>query len=234
MKPALLFFVDLTADVFQMTAYAVFLTIFILHNPGRIPLYALSDMAQVLRQLVVRMRSFFRYRALTHDMDNRFPEPTAEELANAESCIICRDQFEAGQISNTKKIPCGHIFHVNCLRTWFLMQQTCPTCRAEIPEAPRQRPPAPPAPQPAQRPLQAEPVHAQPQPQSLRNSPAASSFSQSSSAVASRGEREALVAHALAMAEFYTHQVKFWERQLQGPAPDERPPALPAALDKDQ
>lgn len=28
-----------------------------------------------------------------------------------------------------KKLPCDHIFHKSCLRSWFQRQQTCPTCR---------------------------------------------------------------------------------------------------------
>lgn len=34
--------------------------------------------------------------------------------------------------TNTKKLPCGHIFHTSCLRSWFQRQQTCPTCRLNI------------------------------------------------------------------------------------------------------
>jgi E3 ubiquitin-protein ligase synoviolin len=32
-----------------------------------------------------------------------------------------------------KKIPCNHIFHLDCLRMWLQHQQSCPVCRAEIP-----------------------------------------------------------------------------------------------------
>lgn len=35
-------------------------------------------------------------------------------------------------VSNSKKLPCGHIFHTSCLRSWFQRQQTCPTCRLNI------------------------------------------------------------------------------------------------------
>ena len=35
-----------------------------------------------------------------------------------------------------KKLPCNHIFHISCLRSWFLRQQTCPTCRMDILQAP--------------------------------------------------------------------------------------------------
>ena len=35
-------------------------------------------------------------------------------------------------ISGAKKLPCNHIFHATCLRSWFQRQQTCPTCRLEV------------------------------------------------------------------------------------------------------
>lgn len=31
-----------------------------------------------------------------------------------------------------KKLPCNHIFHTSCLRSWFQRHQTCPTCRLDI------------------------------------------------------------------------------------------------------
>jgi E3 ubiquitin-protein ligase synoviolin len=34
--------------------------------------------------------------------------------------------------AGAKKLPCNHIFHPNCLRSWFQRQQTCPTCRTDV------------------------------------------------------------------------------------------------------
>jgi E3 ubiquitin-protein ligase synoviolin len=60
-------------------------------------------------------------------------------------------------VSASKKLPCNHIFHTSCLRSWFQRQQTCPTCRLNIlrpsaPQTTRQQnqaqQPAAPAPQP--------------------------------------------------------------------------------------
>ena len=48
-------------------------------------------------------------------------------------CIICREEMLA---PSTKKLPCGHIFHKACLRSWFQRQQTCPTCRLDVLRAP--------------------------------------------------------------------------------------------------
>ncbi len=58
-----------------------------------------------------------------------YPDATVEELASANNvCIICREEMA----ERCKKLPCNHIFHVACLRSWFQRQQTCPTCRMDV------------------------------------------------------------------------------------------------------
>lgn len=60
----------------------------------------------------------------------RYPDATVEELAATDNiCIICREEMTS---SASKKIPCNHIFHASCLRSWFQRQQTCPTCRMNV------------------------------------------------------------------------------------------------------
>lgn len=66
-------------------------------------------------------------------MNNLYPDVTQEELANTDNvCIICREEMTGG----AKRLPCNHIFHVSCLRSWFQRQQTCPTCRLNVLRAP--------------------------------------------------------------------------------------------------
>eukprot|EP00933_Yihiella_yeosuensis_P031734 TRINITY_DN2532_c0_g1_i1.p1 TRINITY_DN2532_c0_g1~~TRINITY_DN2532_c0_g1_i1.p1 ORF type:complete len:395 (+),score=115.47 TRINITY_DN2532_c0_g1_i1:98-1186(+) len=91
----------------------------------------MADVIQVARKLAQRLRSFRRYRRISLNMDLRFPDATDEEIDENEHCVICRDSLFDG--SKPKKLPCGHIFHIDCLRSWLVMQQVCPTCRAEIP-----------------------------------------------------------------------------------------------------
>lgn len=52
--------------------------------------------------------------------------------------LILRCSFfhSEDMVNNSKKLPCGHIFHTSCLRSWFQRQQTCPTCRLNILRAP--------------------------------------------------------------------------------------------------
>ena len=78
-------------------------------------------------------------RRISTNMDERFPDVTDEEIDHNDNCVICRDSLFEG--SKPKKLTCGHIFHVDCLRSWIVIQQVCPTCRAEIPaDGPLARP----------------------------------------------------------------------------------------------
>jgi hypothetical protein len=62
----------------------------------------------------------------------RFPDVTAAELADTEQiCIVCREELTQG-----KRLPCGHILHFHCLLNWLQRQQTCPICRTSVLDAP--------------------------------------------------------------------------------------------------
>lgn len=68
-------------------------------------------------------------RRAIRNMNTLYPDATPEELAASDNiCIICREDM----VNTSKKLPCGHIFHTACLRSWFQRQQTCPTCRLNI------------------------------------------------------------------------------------------------------
>ncbi|NXV57558.1 SYVN1 ligase, partial [Molothrus ater] len=87
-------------------------------------------------------------RRAIRNMNTLYPDATAEELQAMDNvCIICREEMVTG----AKRLPCNHIFHTSCLRSWFQRQQTCPTCRMDVLRAslPPQPPPEAPAPAPA-------------------------------------------------------------------------------------
>lgn len=62
--------------------------------------------------------------------------------------VLVLYHFLTFSFKGAKKLPCNHIFHATCLRSWFQRQQTCPTCRLEVLRAPGV-PNTNPAPQPA-------------------------------------------------------------------------------------
>ena len=59
-----------------------------------------------------------------------------EELPHAEyngtlTCAICIETFKKGD--NYVILPCGHMFHKNCVETWLTNKKnTCPTCRGFV------------------------------------------------------------------------------------------------------
>ncbi|EQC32645.1 hypothetical protein SDRG_09621 [Saprolegnia diclina VS20] len=44
-----------------------------------------------------------------------------------DECVICM-----GVMNDAVKLPCGHLFHANCIDAWLRMRSTCPTCRHRL------------------------------------------------------------------------------------------------------
>ena len=45
-------------------------------------------------------------------------------------CTICLSELRTG--GGTSVFPCGHIFHKECIDTWFSYDNRCPCCRTEL------------------------------------------------------------------------------------------------------
>ncbi|KAH8583532.1 zinc finger protein [Cryptosporidium sp. chipmunk genotype I] len=127
-KNAILFYMEVFGDICSLITYLLFIILFLVLNPSRIPLYIMGDIFHVLKALYNKLSSFKRYRKLTKNIETRLQEATLEEIERIDTCIVCRDTLYIG----SKKIPCGHVFHLDCLKSWFIQQQTCPICRAPI------------------------------------------------------------------------------------------------------
>ncbi|CAJ0939153.1 unnamed protein product, partial [Mesorhabditis belari] len=105
------------------------------------PLFAVRPFYHSLRDFKKALADVVLSRRAINAMNNRFPVVSAEELSRMDAtCIICREEMTVE--SAPKRLPCNHVFHSNCLRSWFQRQQTCPTCRTNIlnnvPTAPAQ------------------------------------------------------------------------------------------------
>ena len=61
-------------------------------------------------------------------METNFPMATTQELENSsDDCAICWDKMESA-----RKLPCSHLFHNSCLRSWLEQDTSCPTCRTSL------------------------------------------------------------------------------------------------------
>jgi E3 ubiquitin-protein ligase synoviolin len=133
-----IFYVELLTDFLKLTTYlSFFLTVLTYYG---LPLNIVRDVFLTARSFVGRVRDLMRYRAATRDMDHRYPDalPAEMEALGDHTCIICREEMVSrgaagvgavagGPNTTPKKLPCGHIFHFHCLRSWLERQQSCPT-----------------------------------------------------------------------------------------------------------
>ncbi|KAK7745154.1 E3 ubiquitin-protein ligase hrd1 [Diatrype stigma] len=128
--------VDMQIDFVKLGIYSAFFAILMMFYG--LPIHIMRDLFMTARSFVKRLGALMRYRKALQDM-NKYPDATQEELAREDTCIICREEMrpwnpDAGAVerSRPKKLPCGHILHFGCLKSWLERQQVCPTCRRSV------------------------------------------------------------------------------------------------------
>jgi hypothetical protein len=48
-----------------------------------------------------------------------------------QSCSVCLEPVSSLNTTKTKRLTCGHAFHVPCIMKWFLQSDECPSCRTK-------------------------------------------------------------------------------------------------------
>lgn len=146
-KAVYLLYTELITGFIKTILYSCFMVIMI--KVHTFPLFAIRPMYLTLRGFKKSISDVIMSRRAIANMNTLYPDATPEELQQGDNvCIICREEMTTG----CKKLPCNHIFHTSCLRSWFQRQQTCPTCRMDVLRPPpppvQQQPPQPAAPPP--------------------------------------------------------------------------------------
>ncbi|KAG0219732.1 hypothetical protein BGX33_001049 [Mortierella sp. NVP41] len=86
------------------------------------------NMRSVFNNLRKKLASHQAYRQALKNMQALYPSATEKELVDySDDCAICRDSM-----TSAKVLPCGHIFHLFCIRSWLEHHSSCPTCRRSL------------------------------------------------------------------------------------------------------
>ena len=155
-KRRYLFALEVFTDFVKLMIYIVFFTVSITFNG--LPMHIMRDVYMTFASFSKRVSDYVAYRKATSDMDTRYPDATTEQI-RGDACIVCRESMDAweqpgveGQAQpaeqpptlapaparrrdeglRAKKLPCGHILHLRCLKAWLERQQVCPTCRRPV------------------------------------------------------------------------------------------------------
>ncbi|CAM2704568.1 unnamed protein product [Rotaria socialis] len=94
----------------------------------------------LFNELTQRLKRHKSYRNAMIRMEKKYPLLTKYDLEQKymkqnhvssldEVCSICWEKFEKARC-----LPCGHLFHQNCLRSWLEQDTTCPICRVSLQE----------------------------------------------------------------------------------------------------
>uniref|UniRef100_A0A6G1SFJ9 E3 ubiquitin-protein ligase AMFR n=1 Tax=Aceria tosichella TaxID=561515 RepID=A0A6G1SFJ9_9ACAR len=82
----------------------------------------------LLMEIRRRYRRHKHYMVVVQLMDSNFVNATKEDIEKFnDECAICWDSMDSARI-----LPCGHLFHNSCLRSWLEQDTSCPTCRTSF------------------------------------------------------------------------------------------------------
>lgn len=134
--PSTLMVDTMLLDFLKLSVYTAFFCVLLVFYG--LPIHIMRDLFMTTRSFVKRLSALMKYKQALRDM-NRYPDATADDLGREDTCIICREEMRpwdpnAGQLERhrPKKLPCGHILHFGCLKSWLERQQVCPTCRSSV------------------------------------------------------------------------------------------------------
>lgn len=134
------FVVETTLDTTRLITYIAFFFV-ILKPYGLPPLHILRDVYVTVMSLFTKINDFFKARRAQAAMDLEILNATEEDLSRDNVCIICREEMSVGNPQShryiPKKLPCRHVIHYGCLKSWLERSQRCPTCRRPVIERDR-------------------------------------------------------------------------------------------------
>lgn len=152
-----LFGLEVMSDFLKLVLYIVFFAVSVTFNG--LPMHIMRDVYMTFASFTKRVNDYANYKKATSDMNARYPDATTEEI-RGDACIVCRENMLAWEQApaaegappagepappprvrrdeglRAKKLPCGHILHLRCLKAWLERQQVCPTCRRPVITAP--------------------------------------------------------------------------------------------------
>ena len=131
-----LLYVDVVLDFMRLITYSFFFAV--VFSYYGLPLHLIRELYLTASSFTKRVHELLRYRRAVLQLDKMYPTLTQSDLESLHerTCIVCREDMSTNGDTNhtdkAKKLPCGHVFHFKCLRSWLERQQACPTCRRPL------------------------------------------------------------------------------------------------------
>jgi len=125
-RPEATLYAEVIHSTLQFVATATLFTVVLVADAR--PWYIVRRLYNAFVQLRVRISDLRAFRRMNVAVAERFPLVALAEIPRADpTCIVCREDMVHGRL-----LPCGHILHEHCLRSWLTHQQRCPICQHPV------------------------------------------------------------------------------------------------------
>lgn len=72
----------------------------------------------------------FKAEAKRKKRESRAGPSSVRREEEVDKCAICLGEYEDGE--EVKRLPCGHLFHGECVDRWLKVNKVCPVCKQSI------------------------------------------------------------------------------------------------------
>eukprot|EP01059_Diplonema_ambulator_P021225 TRINITY_DN35279_c0_g1_i1.p1 TRINITY_DN35279_c0_g1~~TRINITY_DN35279_c0_g1_i1.p1 ORF type:complete len:311 (+),score=56.77 TRINITY_DN35279_c0_g1_i1:65-934(+) len=97
----------------------------------RVYLQTVTEFTPLHYDLLLRLSEEDVSRGCSAESLKKLRPATPAELENPQNttCSVCLDEFDP---TPPTILPCGHLFHTDCITSWLGQEKTCPLCKAEV------------------------------------------------------------------------------------------------------
>lgn len=89
----------------------------------------LSEIDRALSESLMQEAS--RFKPASKSCIDGLKRMSLEGSCSMKECMVCLEEFLMG--SEVVCLPCGHIFHGDCIVRWLETSHLCPLCRFAMP-----------------------------------------------------------------------------------------------------
>lgn len=137
--------VEIASSVLTSISYLSFLYLLTVHSGLSLPLSMLQGTYSSIRKTWVEVTQLLAFIEKSKRLDTQLANADLEDLMASDNlCIICREDMHSiedyqrlfnkpqSPRRSPKKLKCGHILHLGCLKDWLERSDSCPLCRRKV------------------------------------------------------------------------------------------------------
>lgn len=137
--------IDIGCALLRAISFLGFIYLLAVHSGIGLPLSMIQGTYLSIKQAYDEIGQLIVFVRAARRLDSMLPNATAEDLNSSDRlCIVCRADMKTIEEYETqfhrkpserrcpKKLRCGHILHMGCLKDWLERSDACPLCRKKV------------------------------------------------------------------------------------------------------